>query len=65
MVAVYVRMGRWLIVRLNEKQQSRVADFDSVSDRVLMEYRRALADRRLRDYLDTLRERADVVVAAP
>jgi len=64
MVAVYVRTGRWLIVRLNDRQESSIADFDAVRTQVLMEYRRALADSRLRDYLDTLRERADVVVAA-
>ena len=64
MVAVYANQGRWLIVRIVDKQQTRIADFDSIRTQVLIEYRRNLADRTLRDYLDNLRDRARIAEAA-
>lgn len=63
-VSIYARDGRWLVVRLVDRQESTVADFHSVRTRALVEYRRMLADEKLRDYLDTLRDRADVITAS-
>jgi hypothetical protein len=37
----------------------------SIRNRVLLDYRRSLAESTLRDYLDDLRRRADVVVVQP
>ena len=63
LVAVYARQGRWLVVRIVEKQESRVADIAAIRPQVLVEYRRELADQSLRSYLDDLRTQASVEVA--
>jgi hypothetical protein len=64
MVTVYVAQGRWLVIRIVDKEESTIADFDSIQTQVLVEYRRALADEQLRDYIDRLRDRADIATAA-
>lgn len=63
--AVFARRGSWLVVRVVARERSRIADLSAVRNRVLLDYRRSLADRMLRDYLDGLRERADIRIAAP
>lgn len=63
--AVYARQGRWYVVRIAGREDSAVADLDAVRSQVLIDYRRSLADRRLREYLDQLMRRADVTIAAP
>ena len=63
--AVFARQGRWYVVRVAGREASVLADLDALRSQVLIDYRRMLADRRLRDYLDGLRERTDIVVAAP
>lgn len=63
--AIFARQGRWLIVRINGRQEATIADFATVSTRVLNDYRRDLADRSLRDYLDSLKDQSDVTMIAP
>jgi len=63
--AVFARRGRWLVVRVNEKERGIISDLDPVRNRVLLEYRRNLADRMLSDYIDGLRQRADIRVNEP
>lgn len=63
--AVFARLGRWMILRLVSKQEETVADFESVRARVLLDYRRSLADTRLREYVENLRRQADVDVRQP
>lgn len=63
--AVFARRGRWLIVRVNDKEMQAITDLDSVRNRVLLDYRRQLADDTLGSYIDNLRQRADVEVALP
>jgi hypothetical protein len=63
--AVFARRGRWLVVQVLEKESAVITDLDKVRNRVLLDYRRSLADQALRDYLDDLRRRADVLVAQP
>jgi len=63
--AVFARQGRWYVVRVAVREQSARADLDTVRSQVLLDYRRSLADQRLRAYVDDLRRRADVVVALP
>lgn len=63
--AVFARRGRWLVVQIIEKESAVISDLGKVRNRVLLDYRRALADRTLRAYLDDLRRRADVYVAQP
>ena len=63
--AVFARRGRWLVVRVNEKESAVVADLDPIRNRVLLDYRRNLADQMLTDYLDGLRQRADIKVMQP
>ena len=63
--AVFARRGSWLVVRVVAKERARVEDLSAIRNRVLLDYRRNLADRMLGEYLDGLRERADVRVAAP
>ena len=63
--AVFARQGRWLIVRVVGKQAPSVAEFESIRTQVLLDYRRSLADEYLRDYLDSLMQQADVVIAEP
>ena len=63
--AVFARRGSWLVVRVLARETARVEDLSSIRNRVLLDYRRHLAERMLGDYLDGLRERADVRIAAP
>lgn len=63
--AVFARRGRWLVVRVNAKERTAISDLAAVRNRVLLDYRRSLADAMLYDYIDNLRQRADVRVAQP
>ena len=63
--AVFARRGRWLVVQVLEKKSAVVTDLGTIRNRVLLDYRRSLADQTLQDYLDDLRRRADLVVAQP
>ncbi len=63
--AVFARRGRWLVVQILEKKSAVVTDLGTIRNRVLLDYRRNLADKTLQDYLDDLHRRADVVVVQP
>lgn len=63
--AVFARRGRWLVVQVLDKKSAVVTDLGAIRNRVLLDYRRSLAEDTLRDYLDDLRRRADVVVVQP
>ena len=63
--AVFARRGRWLVIRLREKEVSTVTDIGSIRNRVLLDYRRSLAGTTLESYLENLRQQADIVVANP
>ena len=63
--AVFARRGRWLVVQVIDKERGYVTDLNSVRNRVLLDYRRTLADEMLAQYIDGLRQRADVTVAIP
>ncbi len=63
--AVFARRGRWLVVQVLDKKYAVVTDLGTIRNRVLLDYRRTLADKTLRDYLDDLRRRADVDVVQP
>jgi SAM-dependent methyltransferase len=63
--AVFARRGRWLVVQVLEKESAVVTDLGTIRNRVLLDYRRNLADQALREYLDELRRRADVDVVQP
>ena len=63
--AVFARRGRWLVVQVVARERGYVTDLDSVRNRVLLDYRRNLADEMLATYIDNLRQRADVTLAAP
>ncbi len=63
--AVFARRGRWLVVQVLEKESAVVTDLSAIRNRVLLDYRRSLADRTLRNYIDDLRRRADVDVVQP
>lgn len=63
--AVYARQGRWYVVRVNAHEESTLAGLSAVRSQVLIDYRRDLGDRRLRDYVDDLLRQADVVIGAP
>ena len=63
--AVFARRGRWLVVQVLEKKSAIVTDLGTIRNRVLLDYRRSLADQTLQDYLDDLRRRADLIVAQP
>jgi len=52
------------VLQLVELGSASVPAFESVSDQVLSEYRRRKADQALRDYLDGLRARAEIEIAA-
>lgn len=64
-IAVFARRGRWVVVRVLAVESAAITDLASIRNRVLLEYRRDMADRQLRDYLRGLRERADVQIAVP
>ncbi len=61
--AVYARQGRWYVVRVNRHEESTLAELDAVRSQVMIDYRRSLADAKVRTYLDDLERAADVVVA--
>ena len=63
--AVFARRGRWLVVRVTAKERTRVTDLGTIRNRVLLDYRRSLADEMLRRYIDNLRQRANIRVARP
>lgn len=63
--AVFARRGRWLVLRVNRKEAAFITDLDSVRNRVLLDYRRSLASKKLQDYLDELRDRAKIEIAMP
>ena len=63
--AVFARRGRWLVVQVLDKKSAVVTDLGTIRNRVLLDYRRRLADQTLRDYVDDLQRRADVQVALP
>lgn len=63
--AVFARRGRWVVIQVLEKETAVLTDLGSMRNRVLLDYRRSLAEQALREYLDQLRRRADVVVAQP
>ena len=58
--AVFARRGRWLIIRVVAKERSAVTDLASIRNRVLLDYRRNLADGMLADYIGKLRDRAEI-----
>jgi hypothetical protein len=63
--AVFARRGRWLVIRINDKERSTLTDLSTIRNRVLIDYRRNLADQTLRQYIDDLRQRASISVATP
>ena len=63
--ALYARQGRWYVVRVNEHADQSVAELEAVRSQVLVDFRRSLADRRLREYVDGLLLEADVVIGQP
>lgn len=60
--AIFARRGRWLVVRVEDKETAVETDLASIRNRVLIDYRRQLADELLEAYLQDLRQRADIVV---
>ncbi|MGI9205469.1 MAG: peptidylprolyl isomerase [Woeseiaceae bacterium] len=60
--AVFARRGRWLVLRLLEKESSAATNLAAIRNRVLIDYRRHLADETLRSYIDGLRDRASITV---
>jgi len=63
--AIFARRGRWLVVQVLAKKSAVITDLSAVRNRVLLDYRRKLADEALQDYLDDLRRRAEVDVIRP
>ena len=63
--AVFARRGRWLVLQILEKKSAVITDLSAVRNRVLLDYRRNLADEALRDYLNGLQRRAEVDVVRP
>lgn len=63
--AIFARRGRWLVVQVLAKKSAVITDLNMVRNRVLLDYRRNLADEALQDYLDDLRRRAKVDVVRP
>lgn len=61
--AVFARRGRWLVVRVVAKEKAYVTDLSTIRNRVLLDYRRNLADEMLAGYIENLRQRADVTVS--
>lgn len=60
--AVFAKRGRWLVLRLLEKEMSVATDLGAIRNRVLIDYRRHLADETLRTYIAGLRDRASITV---
>ena len=63
--AVYARQGRWYVVHILRHEQGERAELAAVRSQVLLDFRRKLADQALRDYVDGLMRRADVVITSP
>jgi hypothetical protein len=63
--AVFARRGRWLVIRVIGTQREQMTDLDAIRNRVLLDYRRRLADDMLQTYVDGLRQRAKISVATP
>ena len=63
--AVFARRGRWLVVQVLEKRSATVTDLSSVRNRILLDYRRNLANQTLEAYVNDLRRRAAVDVVKP
>lgn len=63
--AVFARRGRWIVAQVLDKEFGVFTALGGIRNRVLQDYRRTLAENTLRDYLDGLRRRADVVVVQP
>jgi len=61
--AVFARRGQWVVVRVAKKESDIVTDLSTVRNRVIMDYRRSLADKTLQSYLDDLRQKAQVDIA--
>jgi hypothetical protein len=45
------------------KERAYVTELDAIRNRVLLDYRRNLADEMLEGYIDNLRQRADITVS--
>ena len=58
--AVFARRGRWLVIRVVSKERTAVTDLEAIRNRVLLDYRRTLADEMLADYVERLRDRAEI-----
>ena len=63
--AIFARRGRWLVVQVLGKESAVITDLDMVRNRVLLDYRRFLADEALQNYLDDLQRRADIEMVQP
>jgi len=63
--AVFARRGRWLIIRVIEKERLAITNLDEIRNAVLVDYRRNLADEKLANYLQGLRQKAAVTAAFP
>ena len=63
--AVFARRGRWVIVRVTHAESAVITDLRSISNQVLLHYRRELADALLNTYINDLRSRADIEVTLP
>lgn len=63
--SVFARRGRWVVVHVVEKETAVADDLAAIRNRVLIDYRRSLADEMLKTYLEELRERASISVALP
>ena len=62
---VFARRGRWIVVRVLKKESAVVTDLSSIRNRVIIDYRRSLADETLQEYLGDLRDKAKVEVVLP
>lgn len=63
--AVFARQGRWYVLRVRSRDESALADLDSVRSQLLIDYRQQLAEEQLADYVQELERRADIVRATP
>ena len=63
--AVFARRGRWLVVQVVSKEHGVVTDLSTIRNRVLLDYRRTLAEEMLTNYIANLRQRADITVVKP
>jgi parvulin-like peptidyl-prolyl isomerase len=59
-----VRSGTgYHLLQLVEREPSRTPDLSEIEDQVRAEWLRRAGDRALREYLDALRDQAEIVVA--